>query len=415
MGRAQEVSKLSLAEWAKLMGVNPLHFEGVRLDAFGTRICDAAWMQYSWQNSDAPSREDIGRCIAEAESNIERALGWRLLPSWEEDEWAGTTRPFYPDLIQMNWDARGFGEAISTKWKNFISGGIRSQDLVAAASVIVWTDPDGDGYFEWGTVTAPTVALNSAELHVYYPGHSGDPAWEIRPIQALIAAGVATITFRRELCVLEDILESLTNSDVPLADGTDDADFLDRVDIYRVYNDPQRQVQMLWEPFGSCACGTSGCTLCAYSYQYGCLHSRGPKQNGLVVYTPATWNTATKVFDEAQLAVSRQPDIVRLWYYAGLRDGSRQRPDIEMAPNWARTVACYAAALLDRPPCTCNQSRFEHWQEDLAYMRGADELNQVNISMSDLDNPFGTRRGAVNAWKQVTSYSEAAVRTVALI
>lgn len=398
---AETVTKLSLARYAQLMGVNPLTFAGVTIPAIGSRTCDSIWYQHAWQYSDAASREDVARCIAEAETAIENIVGYRLLPSWEEDEWHETVRAFRPELFKTSMNQRGFADSVKTDWGQFLTGGIRSSDLITRAAPINWSDNDGDGYKETGTVTIATSVLNGCELRAYYPGKDGDPAWEIRPVNVILGGGAADVSFRRELCVLESISELLANRDVPGADGMDDADFLDEVDIYRVYNDPQRQVQMLWEPnMLSCGgCGNGGCPVCAYATQYGCLHARGRRDVGLAVYSPAVWSPTDFTFTNTSLVQSRQPDAVRLWYYAGLRGNGCE--DILMDNRWARAVSYYATALLDRTSCTCNAARFNHWQVDLAFSSGSDELDSYKVSRDDLDNPFGTRRGMVHAWRTI--------------
>lgn len=402
MGRASQATKLPLATWAKIMGLNPLHFEGVQTSAFK---CRSSWVQYAWQNADAPSREDVASAIAEAEANIERALGWRLTPTWEVDEWQAPRRYYQPNLLAPVTDVRGFGDFVETKWKKFLSGGVRSQDLVQDNVLISWSDTDNDDYFETATVTCPTTALNACELHVFYPQHNGDRRWEIRPVQVVIAGGVATITFRRELCVLEELLEEMTDNDeIPFADGYIDANFLTHVDVYRIYNDPQRQAQLLWEPYSSCdTCNGNGCALCAYSTQWACLHARGRREHGMVVYTPATWNPATLTFDQKSWAAPRRPDAIRLWYYSGLESQDVDCANVEMDPQWARVVAHYAAAILDRPPCTCNTAHFEYWQTDLAT---GGESRQYKFKGLSLESPFGSRLGAAAAWKQIETFGE---------
>jgi hypothetical protein len=73
---------------------------------------------------------------------------------------------------------------------------------------------------------------------------------------------------------------------------------------------------------------------------------------------------------------------------------------VQLDPYFEKVIAYYAAALLDRAVCSCNNSeRFvDHWREDLARL-GADVSHQ--LSVEDLDNPLGTQRGAIYAWKQV--------------
>jgi hypothetical protein len=108
----------------------------------------------------------------------------------------------------------------------------------------------------------------------------------------------------------------------------------------------------------------------------------------------------TSAFVAVEWARQRSPDIVRLWYYAGLRNKDLDCPTVTIDPDWERTVAYFAAALLDRPICECNnvQAWVRHWQRDLAI---AGEEEGLSISPADLDSEFGTRRGAVAAWRRV--------------
>src|SRR3972149_7695618 len=100
MARAMTPTKLPLATWAKYMGVHPVHFGQVNMDT--NPHCSDIYYQYEWQTADHTSREEIARVIAEAEAKIEEALGYRLAPSWEIDEWRPTTRPFSPEMINYN-------------------------------------------------------------------------------------------------------------------------------------------------------------------------------------------------------------------------------------------------------------------------------------------------------------------------
>jgi len=76
-----------------------------------------------------------------------------------------------------------------------------------------------------------------------------------------------------------------------------------------------------------------------------------------------------------------------------------------MEDHWKRIVAHFASSLLDRPPCDCALTDWEYWREDLALAGGSDATgNQTGLFRavdSDLDNPFGTRRGMLAAWRAV--------------
>jgi len=128
------------------------------------------------------------------------------------------------------------------------------------------------------------------------------------------------------------------------------------------------------------------------------------ERRGIVAYRPATWDAANDEFDSAGYAVCRDPDQLRIWYYSGYESDSPkvEFPRTQLDPFWEKLIAYFAAALIDRDVCSCNNSeRFiDYWREDLARTR-RDVAHQ--ISPSDLDNPFGTTRGALEAWRKINS------------
>jgi len=416
MARAEARTKLPLDKWAALLGLNPLHFNVIYIEGRPPAICDNPWMQFPWQSGDRVGRDELAEAIAQAEADIERALGYRLLPSWEEDEWHQTIRPLRKDLFNLtSTDIRGFAQVVQANWGHFVSGGVRASTILpidGEDAAIAWSDPDGDGYDELGTVEVTVVAgQDPCELHVYFPasnamvGTGGLYQWEIRPINVSIVGITATITFRRELCVKPelqlDIVPDEADSHLRGVEGTDDDNFLVEVDVYRVYNDPQTQVNLLWEGLGiGCEfCNDVGCDQCEYATQQGCLTIRGDLKNSMAAYHPATWDAETASFTATALVICRQPDNVRLWYYAGLRDRSLPCTIVEMDPFWQRVVAYYTCAVLDRMVCACTNAHefVEYWQRDMAISQ--DEGLRIPDSM--LDNPFGTRLVAIYAWQRV--------------
>lgn len=402
MGISTEVTtKLSLADYFRIMQINPFHAEGVNLNG-GTgpdiqRVaCDSAWPQSNWQNSDRVSRDDLAIAIARAETDIEHQLGFRLLPDWEVDDWRATVRPYRPEMMHNGAvNMRGFQQSVPLKWGHFVSGGVKATTLIASESAIVWSDQDNDGYFETGTVTVNTTVTDPCEVRTFYPGHSGDERYEIRPIVVSITAGIATITFRRELAVIETELFAIGWNAV---DGLDDDMFLEDVDVYRVWNDPQTQAVLMWEGGG---CGT--CTACQFGTQGACLHARGIPEYGQVAYSPADWNADDGRFEYKSLVICRNPDIVRAWYYGGFRDMSSACPETVMDRDWARTVAYYATSMLERPLCDCSADVYDYWRMDISVIGGRDAALAFTSSVGDMDNPFGTRRGAHYAWRRVAS------------
>ena len=73
---------------------------------------------------------------------------------------------------------------------------------------------------------------------------------------------------------------------------------------------------------------------------------------------------------------------------------------VDMDPRFQQAVAHLSVTLLDRNVCSCNNvERFvDYWNEDLA--RNSREVSH-QITFRDLGNPFGTARGAIDAWKTI--------------
>lgn len=404
MAVASTYTKLPLDTFARLMGMHPLHFNQV---VFGDQThCDNIVFQHEWQTADKVSREEIARAIAEAESRIENALKYRLAPSWEVDEWRPTAKPTQPEFIRFNaGNVRGYPSTVHANWGYFISGGIEAKTLIDADASIVYSDEDGDGYDETATVTVSTTVTDKNEIAIYYPGKDAANNWEIRPTRVTISGGTATIVFRRELAVNPDLLEALDIEDKE-ATGTDDADFLSVVDVYRHWNDPQTQASFLWGPLsgGVCGCTGDGCASCAFSAGTGCLATVYDPRLSILGLTSANWDADEEQFTYAAWPMARAADIVRLYYRSGWRDKSLEY-SYRMDPQWERTVAYMAAALLDRPPCDCVKGNWERWRQDLTLTDGSSDgsvgLGYFRQPQGNLDNPFGTTRGEVNAWRRV--------------
>ena len=239
------------------------------------------------------------------------------------------------------------------------------------------------------TVAAGQLS-EGCEIRAFYPDKAADPVWEIRPLRSVTLTGANfVLVFDRHQAVLESLQEAL----VPTAvEGTTDGNFLTTVDIYRVFNDPQGQADLLWEPLPSCPFATNvSCVICQDASQTGCLIARGDPGHTILAYHPATWNSTTEQFDPTALVQSRQPDLIRMWYYAGHQAKEIDCNLITMDPYWAVIVAHFAAALLRKPPCECNKLDFEHWLKDLAFAGGVGESSIFNPSPCALPNPFWPR------------------------
>src|SRR4029434_10347284 len=120
---------------------------------------------------------------------------------------------------------------------------------------------------------------------------------------------------------------------------------------------------------------------------------------GIVAPWEAVLNTTTNIWSTDGLTVCDWPDRVTVRYLAGYPLGS----DGQMQEPFRTAVARLAAAELARPVCGCESANRElaRWQFDLARSGGANDEMYGAVSAGDLDNPFGTRRGHVHAWRLI--------------
>ncbi len=403
MARADTKTLLPLDRWAKILGIEPRHFNQVSTDLRPTENCGDVWLQYAWQAADRVGRDDVAQAIAQSESDIIDALGYYPMPVWIDGEIRRTARPNDAALVGGCglYNARGLYQSVQAQYGHVITGGVQAKTLIAEA-MVTWQDLDGDGYEETAQIVQATTVTDTNEICCYFSGKSGADEWEIRPLRSVgIAGGNVTILIDRHLLVDPALWEAL---DARAVDGDVDANFVASVDVYRVYNDPSEQAQLQWEATpGCCGCSLATCETCTWTVQDACLQIRDPRL-GIATYRPATWNEDDEAFDSATISVYRQPERVSLNYLSGYRSPKVARPYAEMDPLFERMITYYSVTLLDRPICNCNnvESFIQRWREDRAYQVSTpSESNSFKLSERDLACPWGTKEGALFAWKQV--------------
>lgn len=401
---------LSIAEWARILGVSPLHIQQVYVPSQVTSVdqCGSPAMQFAWQSNGRIGREDIATAIATAEQMFRAYTGFSPLPDWYVNEYNLHDQLNQPELVPWaTYAVGGRPRTVTLGSGYFIGGGQRATLVISAGEVITYSDPNGDGYSELATigpvatsVTDPNqiaVFMAASDTHLA----AGAQQAEIRPINVNISGGFVTITFARELAVKPDLVTALEPSAVL---GTNANNFVTTADIYQRYTDPTTSVLMGWLPFPTCNwCGDSSCSSCGEFIDYGCLLQRN-ERSSVVTFTPATYDPDAGTWTEDGWSDWRAPDFVRAWYRAGWRDESQARPYYDMDPLWARAITYLSVSLLDRPFCGCDSVSeiISRWQTDLALSQSNDagSTSWATTEMI-LDCPWGTRQGAVWAWNQV--------------
>ena len=394
MARSPLITKLSLDEFAQIIGLNPLHFNQYSSDKFRNNACGEIFFQEDWQHSDRVGRNTIAMTIQQAEIEMEAMTGFNLMPSWTTEERLNYPRPGQPGVFGLTGtNPRGMWKSVEARKGHIISGGIVEKTLIENNAPIVLSDPDGDGYNEMATVTSAVTFTDINEVRIYYSAYDGDDAYEIRPASVTISGGLATIRFKAWQVPPIAKLEEL---DAQPLDAGDPTNYETTVDVYRVRNDPSTQVQFMWENDGGCG----SCDACSFGTQAGCFHLRNPRL-GIVVPAPGTWNVAEQEFEESALSVCRDPDQVRLWYYSGWKDETVKRPLVEMSNYWKFAVAVFACSKFERPVCGCsNVNQFiDKWRRDAA----ATSINEGGFQITPelMGNKLGTTMGALYAYRAI--------------
>lgn len=417
MAWASTHTLLSLDRYAKILGISPAHFQGAAGNNYwpvkANRNNDL-WPQFSWQAQDRVSREDLAHTIYTAESDIASVLGYWPAPRWIEQEVRDFPHYYRRDLYRVGGgNVRGSRVGVNTRWGKIISPGQRAVSLVADSAAIVYSDEDGDDWDETATISFATTLTNACELKVYFEDKAGAQEWEIRPAKSQsISDGTATLVFDSWLFV-DPALQALptTTDDFTAINIDTTANFVTKADVYREYTDTiGTSATLYWEPTPQylnvlCpSCGGTGCEACTLTTQDGCIHIRDAER-GIVVPAPATYSDGE--WSSSAFTVCRDPDYVKIYYYAGLLD-NRWLRGVECDPlplRLAEAIAWMATARLERPFCagTVATALFNKMQTDMSVTQGD---TSFFVSPGDMANPFGTRRGEILAWRRINGLTE---------
>jgi hypothetical protein len=389
MSRASIPTLLSLDRFARMMNISPVHFAG----AYGSTIwpvsngCEDLWPQHAWQAAEIiASREIIAEVIHDAEWDIINALGYSPAPRFFVQEPHGY-RLRYDGAWQMH-------RRVHTKFAKVLAGGIRGSTVIEANAEVTYSDEDGDGWDEIATVVVTTTVTDPREVKLYFVGESGDPVWEIRPLKTVvISGGTATITAHSWLFINPVLWEAYPTTDgFEGIDISTTANFVEEVDVYREFVDTSaRSVQFWWAP-GSCGELDT-------ATQNGTLLMKDP-ETGYVTPVPADYTDGS--WGEVCFNPVFPPTGMNFWYYAGLQDERyiNQKSLDPLSEYWAQAIVWLAVSKIEMGVCNCGPPQYllDEYRRDLALVnRNARNM----VSMDMLDNPFGTRVGAVRAWDRV--------------
>lgn len=391
MAIASTPTLMSLEQYCDILGVNPVHFH----QAFAARFpesagCGAVWYQKDYYHPGRASREELARCLAQAEAMIADLVGFWPAPRWEVAE-----SHAYPRQRSMSSNALGtlFYPAMSSArrktlqvtWRHFIEGGRRRVETIGLNRAVAYDSPDGDTFDERATITATytgTGTLVADEVAVFFGTDTADEE-RVRGLEVTLGAGGAITIVGHSAQFFAPVLwEGVDpiDADVP-------ANYVTTVNVYRIYNcaddDAYAPVEFLWQTPGSVA----------FVESYGVLQEWGADK-GIVTPIPAIWDSSTATWLARTFGCMQEPHRVRLYYRAGWPRDSRGR----VAVPFAYAIAALTTALMPSPVCGCGQAskQIGRWQQ----YPSAD----VPVAFRHLECPWGNRLGAWEAYALLTRH-----------
>jgi hypothetical protein len=338
--------------------------------------CNTVVYEYGWQNGQTIGRSEMLEKIAYAEEKIASYLRYDVAPRYHDEtqmwESHNPATYYYPawSVMTLQW---GYVQAV----------GVQTLTSITSAAV-TYSSQFNNGLNDTFSLSFATTVTDPNEIALYfaaadrYDGSDASDKWRIRPVQVSITGGIATVRGPAWLLVKPVLYGN------PLAAQLapdDTANFVTTLEAYRLWTDgtstdAATSPGVIGYDKGYCNCGAT---------------------EGQIAATATIRDSATGIVSLSSCtSICGCPAHAQVRYVAGLPLVNGQ-----MNPFWAEVVSMVTLAELPGPICACKEAnkRIEHWQVDLA-RTGAGESYGM-ISGEDLNNPLGTRRGHVEAWKRI--------------
>lgn len=396
---------LPLDTFRQLLGFHPWHFWQLA----GSRVpvsseCNDLIYQYPWQNADSRARGDILVAIETAEARLHEYLGYPIAPQYI------TATLSSPRYLATGFQRYGYagadGQWLTLQLDDGYVQAIGSEDLTLIGDAVVTaSDDDGDGVKESWTATIATTITDVTQIAAYFTAtdrldvEDASDAWRIQPVAVSISGGIATVRGKRWLLVKPINYQGIAVADQTM-DATSEANFATSISIYQRTTNNADQATLIYDtapyPWFCCAGSNSSdpAAIATGTARMAISNSR----LGIVHYGGATYDSATTTWNTTICTGHQSPQRVAISYLAGVPLKNQQ-----VDPAWATMVTRLAAAELARPICACESANRElyRWQADLARTGGNNDEQFGAISANDLDNPLGTRRGHIYAWRHI--------------
>jgi hypothetical protein len=202
---------------------NQINGAGVRQDTCGQT---SVYVQFE--------RDFIASALNQAVNEAAEWLGYFPVPAYVEQE-----------IVQLDQSVAWDQQELQLKHGYLQSIGARQTLEIDSDVIVVYSDTNGDGIDDTATVTVSASSLNLNEIRVFFRVADGaeataHPMWEIEALTRIDNEdGTVTLTGHRGLFANPELWETeYKASGVKNAGDTGNvSDFVEQVDVYRVYYD----------------------------------------------------------------------------------------------------------------------------------------------------------------------------------
>ncbi len=320
-------------------------------------------------------RDVIADALTNAVNGVWPYLGYPPVPTWVG-----------PVTLAVNRDASWKQQTFNLPDGFIHAIGKRATALVDDNVTVAYTDSDDDGILDRATVTftltGGNTALDEREFVACFRTDdgaltAGNLDWTIYPLTITRSSNTVTMTGHRAVFThpnvwaqeyVDSTYGAIEKPEQAKSAGTatDASDYVNAVDIYRVYADATSAVQLIsFDPVAGQVITNASAAIMDYEY-------------GLVrLYTAS-----------GQTEPTYPPHSVRLWYKAGLSATDARYATLE-------SVICrYANVLMPQTPSLWDRS-MQMWDMD----REA----STEVMTADAQNPppFGITRAGIHLWRTI--------------
>lgn len=326
-----------------------------------------------------PDWTDIAKGINRALTLITDQLRFYPRPVYLSERIAlGQGRPFEMQSLRTKY---GYLQAIGT----------RGTTVLSAAETVVYSDEDGDGVNDTGTVTfAYASAPDESEIQMFFtvtdidlPGaQAADERYQIEPATVVVSGGNITLTahigyfVKPTLWRQPYVAPNYNPQNKNVLDTADATNYVTEVDVYRVYPDETNAVTLRRRQ--------PSCAGCAWEW-YPAAGTAQIEDSVLGLFN--LYETSCGCWRGGWTYVD-------ISYYAGYPLDRFGQPE----PALTESLTRLANTKMPRQPNTFDNVIATRWQADNSYPT----VNGRDAPMRQ--TPFGSLVGQVEAYDIITTY-----------